>query len=327
MSARQTAEKGLELWRSGRMAEAQPLIRRAAREGEPRAQYQLALWKIWGDGAERDLASGHKLLLAAAAKGVTAARLTRAALLANGTGVAEDWGAALAEVRSAAGQGDQMAQQQLALLGAMNLDAEGRPAGDPPEGRRLSESPVVDWAPNLLTPEECAWLRARAAHLLVPSRVIDPKTGQTIDHPVRTSDGGSFGPPDEDLVVRAINHRLARVTGTETAWGEPLHMLRYRPGQEYRPHFDFLPGEANQRSTTVLIYLNEDYEGGETAFASGLKIRGGLGDAIVFRNLLADGRGDPMSKHAGLPVTAGEKWLATRWIRQRPYHPWGLQPS
>ena len=125
-----------------------------------------------------------------------------------------------------------------------------------------------------------------------------------------------------DPAIHALNRRLAAASGTGVEQGEPLQVLRYRPGQQYRPHFDAIPGLANQRVATALVYLNEDYEGGETCFVrSGLKVKGRRGDAIVFRNTTDEGRADPASEHAGLPVTAGVKLIASRWICAAPYTP------
>ena len=65
----------------------------------------------------------------------------------------------------------------------------------------------------------------------------------------------------------------------------------------------------------MIVYLNDGYRGGETMFVrTGLSVRGRKGDALLFRNTLADGRPDPMSEHAGLPVTSGTKLIASRWI-------------
>jgi prolyl 4-hydroxylase len=106
-------------------------------------------------------------------------------------------------------------------------------------------------------------------------------------------------------------------------------VLRYRPGGEYRPHFDAIPGFANQRAMTFLVWLNDGYEGGETHFPTpGLRLKGRAGDAILFRNTGPDGRRDPAAGHAGLPVTGGEKLIASRWIRERPFEmPVGNQAS
>ena len=95
-------------------------------------------------------------------------------------------------------------------------------------------------------------------------------------------------------------------------------MLRYSPGQEYRPHFDYLEGVENPRPWTALIYLNDDYEGGATRFVNtGLQVRGRTGDVLVFGNAASDGTKEPLAEHAGMPVLAGTKYLATRWIRER----------
>jgi prolyl 4-hydroxylase len=72
----------------------------------------------------------------------------------------------------------------------------------------------------------------------------------------------------------------------------------------------------------MLVWLNEDYQGGETHFpTAGLRLKGRRGDALLFRNTGPDGRRDPASGHAGLPVASGEKLIASRWIRERPFEP------
>ncbi len=72
----------------------------------------------------------------------------------------------------------------------------------------------------------------------------------------------------------------------------------------------------------MLVYLNEDYTGGETLFLkTGVKVRGNAGDGLLFRNAAPDGTPDPDSLHAGLPVITGEKFIASRWIRQKPFGP------
>jgi prolyl 4-hydroxylase len=146
--------------------------------------------------------------------------------------------------------------------------------------------------------------------------VVDPATGRMVPNPVRSSDAAIFGVYAEDLVVNALNRRIAAASGTRPEQGEPLQLLRYRPGGEYKPHLDALPAEPNQRILTMLVYLSDDHEGGETSFPhTGLTFRGRIGDALLFGNAGADGRPDPLSLHAGLPVTKGAKYLASRWIR------------
>ena len=74
---------------------------------------------------------------------------------------------------------------------------------------------------------------------------------------------------------RSLNRRIAAASGTRVEQGEPLQVLRYRPGQQYRNHYDAIAGMDNQRALTMLVYLNDAYQGGETRFVrTGLAVRG-----------------------------------------------------
>jgi prolyl 4-hydroxylase len=132
----------------------------------------------------------------------------------------------------------------------------------------------------------------------------------------------SFPWIDESPAIHAINQRLATVSDTPVANGEPLQILRYSPGQEYRAHHDALPHTDNQRILTMLVYLNDGFEGGETKFLkTGLSVKGDIGDALLFRNADKQGRPDPNALHAGLPVRAGQKLIASRWIHEKRFGP------
>ena len=133
--------------------------------------------------------------------------------------------------------------------------------------------------------------------------------------------------------MRLVQWRMAAAAGLELVEAEPLIVLRYAPGQEYKPHRDYLPPasiardgpQAGNRRRTICAYLNPVAAGGATAFpVAGLQVEPQPGRAVVFDNLRYDdtspqGRPDPDSLHAGMPVEAGEKWLATLWIRQGRY--------
>lgn len=305
----------------GRATEAIALVQQAAGQGDPSALMRLATWHLIGHLLPRDLPQARRLLRSAVEAGHVDAALMEVALAANGSGGPEEWATALILLQRAA-LVDPVAQAQLDLVQAMDLDPEGRPTKTP-VGESLSDRPEVSLFQGLLTPAECLHLAQAADPVMEPAQVADPCTGRLVPHPIRTSDAGLIGPTREDLAIRAINHRLAAASRTETNQGEPLVVLRYAPGQQYRPHLDSLPNVANQRVLTLLVYLNEGYAGGETAFTeTGLKVRGRLGDAILFRNATADGRPDLASRHAGLPVVSGHKWLATRWIRERAIDVW-----
>lgn len=293
------------LARTGRRGEAVALVGKAADAGDAEALYALANWRLYGLFVPRDAAAAHPLLARAAAAGHAEAAHLRANLLASGTGCVADPDEALEQLRAI---GDEAAERQLGLLAAMAHRARAEEV--------LSDDPPVRLVRALLSEAECAYLIALATPALRPSVIVDPATGRPKPDPVRTSDGMNFGPAQEDVVVTALNRRIAAVTATAYEAGEPLHILRYAPGQEYKPHLDALPGVSNQRAWTALVYLNGGYAGGETVFdLLGLSAKGEPGDCLVFRNVTDDGRGDPRTRHAGAPVTGGVKWLATRWIR------------
>ena len=300
--------------RSGLPAAVAALTARAD-AGEVPALEMVAHWHLWGSYVPRDAAAGYRALTRAAALGSIEAALTRAALLATGTGVTADADAAVEVVRALAARSP-LASRQAGLLAS-------QPAFSEP--RVVQPDPYVAVIDGLLSADECTYLIDTVGPRVQPSMVVDPATRRRIPNPVRDSHGTNVSPVDEDVVVNAINRRIAAATGTDWAQGGPLHLLRYAVGQQYKLHLDALPGVANQRSTTVLLYLNDDFSGGETWFKSGPTLRGRAGDAIVFSNLTTGGQVDRRTEHAGLPVTAGTKWLATRWIRQQPFDPWGGQ--
>lgn len=313
-----TIEQVEALAASGRTTEAATLLQREAGRGNADACFTLAAWSLEGRRLGRDLAAARTWFGRAAEGGRSDAAAIHTAFLANGTGGDRDWPGALASLRRRSEQKDVLASNQLALIEAMDLDEQGEPTGRP-RSELLSTSPRVSVARNFVTEAECAYLAEMASRYFAPSVVVDPSSGQLIRNPIRTSDVAAFPLALEDPAIHAINRRIAALTGTRAAQGEPLQVLRYEVRQEYKPHYDALPPGGNQRILTVLVWLNDGYEGGETTFlANGLTVRGGVGDALVFANATADGRPDQASRHAGLPVTCGSKLLASRWIRQEP---------
>lgn len=297
------------LFRDGRTAEAVALVERVAAAGDAEGLFALGNWRLFALHGPRDLAAAHDAFARAAAQGHGEAARTRAYLTTVGLGCAPDPDAARAMLAA-----DPGAAAQLALLDAAAAAWVNEP---------VREDPRIEWRRGLFSAAECRYLMDRAEPLLRPSFVVDPKSGARIPHPVRTSAGMNFGPTQEDLVVAMLNCRIAAATGTQAGWGEPLHILRYAPGEEYRPHLDALTGAANQRRWTVLVYLNDGFDGGETAFSElGIVVKGAAGDALLFDNTDTQGHPDPRTVHAGRPVTSGVKWLATRWIRERRHLPW-----
>lgn len=178
---------------------------------------------------------------------------------------------------------------------------------------------------DFLSGEECDALIAAARPQLRHSTVVDNETGgdSVLDN-VRTSDGMFFQPGENEL-VRRIETRIANLVNWPVERGEGMQVLHYRVGAEYRPHFDFFPPDARgtpailerggQRLASVLMYLNEPACGGGTVFPEiGVTVGAHRGQALFFS--YEDPRRDSKTLHAGQPVIAGEKWLATKWLRQ-----------
>lgn len=306
------------LARAGKPRDAVALIEHAARNGDAEANLIVAHWYLYASDRPRDIGAAHRHLELAAQKGNVEATGALANLTAKGLGCKADEAKAIKMLRRIADK-DAVAADQLSLLSQMMDEDQIRDA----RRERFSSDPSIEIVHNLLVSEECAYLIKRAEPLLKPSFVDDPVTGRGKPDPIRTSQGASFVPHAEDLVVQAINRRLALASATAVNRAEALYVMRYTPGQEYKPHLDALGGLRNQREWTAISYLNKDYEGGETVFPIlSISIRADPGDVLIYRNIDSDGDPDPRMRHAGLPVTRGEKWIATRWIRTAEHDPY-----
>jgi len=307
----------------GRAEDGIALLSAAGDAGNADALAELAVWYLNGTQIQRDLAAARSALRRAVTIGHVDAALMEIALTANGSGGPADWAGALTLLRKATAN-DSLAAQHMELLGKMDLTAEGEPKALPAP-LVLCEKPRVLRFPGFCTPIECAYIASVAAPTLQPATVFDPVSGRMVAHPIRASDNAPIGPMQESLVVQAINRRIAAATGTSVDQGEPLTVLRYAPGQQYRLHLDTLPGQGNQRIRTAILYINHNFTGGQTEFPDlNLRVAPAMGDLLVFDNVGATGQPEPRSRHAGLPVTGGTKWIATRWIRAEPTTPWIL---
>ncbi|KAL8168396.1 hypothetical protein V2J09_009895 [Rumex salicifolius] len=176
---------------------------------------------------------------------------------------------------------------------------------------------LISWEPrafvyhNFLSKEESEYLIELAKPHMQKSSVVDTATGKGVD--------SRHGFPDH---------------------GEGLQVLHYEEGQKYEPHYDYFLDDFNthnggQRIATVLMYLTDVEEGGETVFPNavgnhsavpywdklsecgkgGISVRPKTGDALLFWSMKPDGSLDPLSLHAGCPVIKGNKWSSTKWMR------------
>jgi prolyl 4-hydroxylase len=299
------------------VAEALAIVQHHADAGDADALFTLGDMYWRGVGVAQDLFRGRELFGRASDAGQPMAVRAYTNLLSSGIAGPRDWTEGLARLEQEA-RTDALRARMLSVIRAMRIDRNGDPL-DVPAPEQLSEEPGVWLFRSAFSPPECDFLTVLAEPTYERSLVkID---GKDVPDPIRTSDGSPIHWLIEDPATHAITRRLAALTGTSVEQGEPLYILRYRPGQQYHPHVDWL-GEPNRRILTALTYLNDDYEGGETLFVeTGLKVRGRKGDTLVFRNIGRDGSFDPLAKHAGLPITGGTKYLASRWIREARHTP------
>ncbi len=180
---------------------------------------------------------------------------------------------------------------------------------------------------NFLSAPECAALMDLARPRLSRSLTVDIKTGGEELHLSRTSQGMFFERLESALVQR-IEVRIAKLLHWPAPNGEGLQVLRYGKGAEYRPHYDYFdpaePGteeilkRGGQRVGTLIMYLNDPEKGGATVFPElGLKVKPKRGQAVFFSYTAP--HPSTRTLHAGEPVMAGEKWIATKWLREREF--------
>ncbi|WP_043007659.1 2OG-Fe(II) oxygenase [Comamonas testosteroni] len=180
---------------------------------------------------------------------------------------------------------------------------------------------------NLLSDEECDAIIAAAGPRMQRSLTVDNQSGGEAVNDDRTSNGMFFQRGENDLISR-VEQRIARLLNWPLENGEGMQVLHYRPGAEYKPHYDyFAPNEpgtptilkrGGQRVGTLVMYLNEPARGGATTFPDvGLQVVPRRGNAVFF----SYNRPDPATKtlHGGAPVLEGEKWIATKWLREREF--------
>ena len=197
----------------------------------------------------------------------------------------------------------------------------------------LSLSPLALLARDFLTAEECDELIRLAAPKMKGSLMMgDARAAE------RSSTSVFLG-ASEHALLGELQERLASLAELPLLalrTSEDLQVVHYEPGATFGMHHDsskFLP-----RFLTAFYYLNDGFEGGETAFpaaegnlkmadamridepakAGGLVVEPERGAALLWYNYDASGALDPAAVHAGCRVLSGEKWGANHWVRLQP---------
>lgn len=189
--------------------------------------------------------------------------------------------------------------------------------------------PVIAVLEGVLSEEECDQLIQRSMDKMHRSTTVDPLTGKHEVIADRSSEGTFFALNADPFIAR-LDRRIAEVMNWPIDHGEGLQILHYGTGGEYKPHFDYFPPEdpgsqvqmtiGGQRISTMVMYLNDVEEGGTTIFPEiGLEVIPKKGSAVYFEYTNSQNQLDRLTLHGGSPVTRGEKWIVTKWMRQRRY--------
>lgn len=298
--------------------------------GNPAALTALGLRLIAGRDAPYSPVDGEALIAEAARKGHAAAWYHLAAMSAAGAVRQPCWHTAWDALCRARTARHAQALRLCELLSGAGI----RSVADidawlsPPDFRTLHHEPGVTACRNFIEPVWCRHLMTLAGPQLKPAMVYDFRQRSLRLDPMRTNRNAALSVIDTDFIVQLIRARIARAAKVAASHLEPPEILHYAPGQQYRlhvdffhssvPHFSEIVREQGQRILTLLLYLNEDYVGGATDFPRlGIKFRGDPGEALLFENVDASGEGDMRTAHSGMPVTTGNKWLFSQWIRNQ----------
>lgn len=326
-------------------ARGEPLdaLERSAQGGDSRAAVRLGVRYLMGRDAPRDLARGATLILEAAKAGDAQGAFLAATLASSTLWRNRSWDVALDYLTLAARQGHEASQHSLRILA-------GGPSGNTVEGedwaemraeidlaawltaparQRIHDAPRIHIIEKFAPPAACDWLIAQSRDCLSRATIYDRTTGGTTEDDRRTNSQCDLDIENCGVLTFVLRGRIAAVTGRPDRAMEIPKILHYAPGETFAAHFDYLdPSEPayaselarrGQRTDTFLIYLNEDFTGGETHFPRvGLSHVGAKGDALLFANIDPAGLPDRETMHAGLPPASGEKWIFSQWIREFP---------
>ncbi|WP_053364627.1 2OG-Fe(II) oxygenase [Bacillus sp. FJAT-27251] len=179
------------------------------------------------------------------------------------------------------------------------------------------EEPLIVVLANVLSDDECDELISLSQSKLQRSRI---GSSREVDD-LRSSSSMFFDEGENELVAR-IERRVSQVMGIPAAHGEGLQILNYQAGQEYKAHFDFFKsaghGASNPRISTLVMYLNDVEEGGETYFPKlNLSVSPHKGMAVYFEYFYDNSSLNELTLHGGAPVIIGDKWAATQWMRRK----------
>ncbi|HTQ98717.1 MAG TPA: 2OG-Fe(II) oxygenase [Candidatus Acidoferrum sp.] len=334
----------------GRHDDAVNELAMAIQAGDLEAMVRLGKRLFVGDRAPYLPRDGAGFLLEAATKGHAEAVALMAVFQCTGIFQRKSWSDAITTLAHAAQLGHVSAREQLLLLTqgptgelvtpklpsgsegewtrlARNIDLSAWFSA--PEGRVIHDDPLLKSFPAFLPPAFSQRLIAQSRTRLKPARVYDPVNKRDIHSGTRTNSIAEYNLVENELLHFLLQERMAQACGVPMNHCEATAILHYNPGEEIRNHYDFVdidqPGyekeiaERGERIITFLIYLNDDYAAGHTAFPKlGIDHKGQAGEGFFFTNALPNGKPDHRVLHAGTPPRTGEKWIVSQFIRNKP---------
>ena len=333
----------------GRHEDAVGELRKAVAAGFAPAATLLGARLLAGREEPHSPQEGVEMIHAAELAGDPDATAILATLTAAGGLVEQSWPMAFDLLQRAGERGSERARAQLLILaGDRELVAEVRNGEVGPQAwgrlrrsidfaawttapakRAVCQSPRVRVAEGLAPPEVCDWLIERARDKLQVALMYDGAARKALWMASRTCSEYAFDIIESDLVLLLLRARAGVLLNMPTSAMEPPQVFHYAQGQEIKAHYDHVYGGTghgrdgaftSERIVSLLIYLNDGYEGGELEFPKvGFRHKGRKGDAVFFANVGLDGQRDPLSLHAGLPIVEGEKWLLSQWVHDQPF--------
>jgi hypothetical protein len=331
---------------AGRGETAVEILTRDAAES-PAAAGALGIRLLVGRNAPFDPKAGISYLTSAAGRGDGEALAQMATLKAGGAWMPQNWTEAFDLLEQAALRGSARAQGQLLVLGDPVLAARARGGEDgpwtalrqsidirswlsPAPRRVICEAPRIRAADKFVPVAVCDWVLARAKGRYQRSMMFDGQKSNVLDS--RTCSDFKFDIVDADVVMQMVRERVAATTTIPAVGFEPPQIFHYALGEEIKAHYDALrlgnqgyglnSAYKGDRIATFLLYLNDDYDGGELEFPllkPRLLHKGKAGDGVYFAHVDPNGVPDRMSLHAALPITRNEKFILSQWIHDRPF--------
>ena len=302
----------------------------------------LATRSLIGQGVPRDPEDGMRRLRAAVEAGGGEAATRLAALSGVGAWTPQSWDDALDWLERGAILGSRSARGQLSILArscsqpppddtdwsSLRRGVDLSPWFTTPDRTVLCKSPKVRGSGRFVAPAVCDWLIKSVRGRVRPAKMYHADSKVEVFDPHRTCGDFEFDIFSADLILALLRARISAATGLPIAVMEPPRIFHYTQGQEIKPHYDRCNDGfggygadgvyQGDRIVTFLLYLNDDFDGGDLDFPKvGRRFKGRTGDAVYFAHVEVAGKPDPNSLHAGLPIGRGEKYVLSQWIHDR----------